>query len=221
VYGNVEEMIPNDIPVPLGKEVVLSHYKDANLYHNLITGRSVTGVLHLVNQMPVEWFSKAQSTVETATYGSEFTAARVAVDQIIDLRLTLRYLGVPLKKTSFLFGDNEAVWKSSAFPHSSLKKRHNALSFHRVREAIAAGVIGFFKIDGALNPADVLTKHLGYPTAWPLLKPLLFWRGDTALIASDKVRTKGECQDSTRYPTESILENDYSTSTSTAKVKVD
>jgi hypothetical protein len=34
VYGNVEELIPEDIPNPLGKPVLLSSYKDANLYHN-------------------------------------------------------------------------------------------------------------------------------------------------------------------------------------------
>jgi len=41
VYGNVEEFIPQDMPTPLGKFVTLTHYVDANLYHDLITGRSV------------------------------------------------------------------------------------------------------------------------------------------------------------------------------------
>ena len=56
---------------------------------NLITGRSVTGVLHFVNQTPVHWFTKKQPTVETATYGSEFIAAKLAVEQIMVMRLTL------------------------------------------------------------------------------------------------------------------------------------
>src|SRR5512133_1537243 len=33
IYGNVSEIIPDDAPEPLGKEVVLTHYVDANLYH--------------------------------------------------------------------------------------------------------------------------------------------------------------------------------------------
>ena len=82
---------------------------DANLYHDLITGCSDTGILHLINQTPIDWFTKRQATVETATYGSEFVAARIATDQIVDLRVTLRYLGVPLKTSSYLFGDNESV----------------------------------------------------------------------------------------------------------------
>jgi hypothetical protein len=94
-----------------------------------------------------------------------------------------------------MFGDNQSVIASSTLPHSALKKRHNALSYHRVREAIAAKIISFFKIAGKLNPADLLSKHNGYQQAWPLIKSLLFWTGDTADIKSDVVRTKGECQD--------------------------
>jgi hypothetical protein len=194
IYGNVEELIPTDIPKPLGKAVLLSTYKDANLYHNFTTGRAVTGILHFINNTPIDWFCRAQSTVETATYGSEFVAARIVVDQIIDLRTTLRYLDVPIIGKSLLFGDNESVWKNATIPHSSLKKRHHALSYHCVREAIAAKIIGFYKIDSKDNPADVLSKHLGYNLAKALLKPLLFRRGDIDILSnSDDIRTKGEC----------------------------
>jgi hypothetical protein len=86
VYGQVEELLPKDAPKPLGKAVTTITYTDANLYHDMLTGRSVTGILHLCNQTLVDWYSKRQATVESATFGSEFTAARIAVDQIVDLR---------------------------------------------------------------------------------------------------------------------------------------
>ena len=182
VYGEVGELVPNDAPPPKGRFVTLTHYVDANLYHDYLTGRSVTGILHFVNATPIDWFSKRQATVETATYGSEFVAARTCVEQIIDLRNTLRYLGVPIRGMSWMFGDNESVVNSSAQPHAKLHKRHTALSFHRVREAIAAGIVGFFHIPGDSNPADVLSKHWGYQQVWQLLQPLLFWQGDTSDI---------------------------------------
>jgi Reverse transcriptase (RNA-dependent DNA polymerase) len=72
VYGKVEELLPVDAPEPLGNHVTLTHYVDANLMHDIATGRSVTGILHLMNKTPIEWYSKKQATVETATYGSEF-----------------------------------------------------------------------------------------------------------------------------------------------------
>ncbi len=179
VYGNVEELLPHDAPEPLGNYVRITHYVDANLYHDFLTGRSVTGILDLLNGTPMDWYSKKQATVETATYGSEFIAARTCVERSIDLRNTLRYLGVPIRKQAFMFGDNRSVVDSSTIPHSKLHKRHNALSFHRVREAVAARIIRFHFIRSEYNPADMLSKHWGYQQTWPNLRPLLFWKGDT------------------------------------------
>ena len=49
VYGSVTEDLPKNAPVLLGKRVVMSTYKDANLYHDWTTGRAVTGILHFLN----------------------------------------------------------------------------------------------------------------------------------------------------------------------------
>jgi hypothetical protein len=78
VYGNTKEVLPKDASELLSKYVTLSHYVDANLMHDVTTGKSVTGILHLINKTPLDWYSKKQSTVETATYGSEFVAAQYA-----------------------------------------------------------------------------------------------------------------------------------------------
>jgi hypothetical protein len=179
VYGDEPEELPVDIPMPKGKLVRTVTCVDANLYHCLVTGRACTGVLHFVNQTPIEWFSKRQGSVETATYGSEFVAARQATEQIIDLRYTLRAMGLPLDGPSWMYGDNQSVITSSTIPHSLLSKRHNALSYHRVREAVAKKVFYFCKIDGSNNPADCLTKSAGHQIFWPIVKVLLFWRGET------------------------------------------
>ena len=153
--------------------------------HCLLTGRSVTGILHLLNKTPMEWFAKKQSTVETATYGSEFIAARICVEQIIEFRLVLRYLGVPIREHSYMFGDNESVVNSATTIHSKLHKRHVMLSYHRVRECIASGMIVFTHISGKVNPADLLSKHWGYSQVRTFLRCLLFWHGDTADITDD------------------------------------
>ena len=118
--------------------------------------------LHLVNQTPVDLYTKKQATVETATYGSEFVAGRTATEQIIDLCLSLRYLGVHIIGGTYMFGDNRTVVDSSMGIASRLHKRHIILSYHRVREAIAAGVLYFIHLPGALNPADILSKAWGY-----------------------------------------------------------
>jgi hypothetical protein len=191
VYGQVEEVIPKDIPTPRGKPVVMTSYVDANLYHDMLTGRSVTAALHLLNQTPIEWFSKKQATVETATYGSEFVAARTTVQQIMGLRQTLRYLGVPVKGPTRLFGDNGSVVKGGSIPHSLLKMRHHGLSYHLTREAVASKTVDFRFIPGHLNPADILSKHWGYQQVWPsALRPIMFWKGDTAELLLDATQPK-------------------------------
>ena len=189
VYSGDCEQIPHDIPKPLGKHVQTTHYVDANLHHDLATGKAVTAALHFLNQTPIDAYTKRQSTVETATYGSEFVAARTAVDQIIDIRTTLRYLGIPIRDKSYMFGDNRSVVTSSTIPNSTISKRHHLASYHRVREAIAAKYISFHWKDSKSNPADILSKHWEFATVWPMLKPILFWRGGTAtqLKGSDRI----------------------------------
>jgi hypothetical protein len=41
---------------------------------------------------------------------------------------------------------------------------------------IAAKILGYYWIDGKLNPTDIANKHWAYPQIWHLLKPLL--KGD-------------------------------------------
>jgi hypothetical protein len=66
---------------------------------------------------------------------------------------------------------------SSMQVYAKLHKCHNMLLFHRVREAIAAGMIGFYFIPGNINPADILSNHWGYSQIWHQLKALLFLEG--------------------------------------------
>ena len=122
VYGNPIEEILDGAPVAKGNMVCTTTYCNANLLHDLVTGRSATSILHFFNQMPTDWFSKWQNQVESATYGSEFMAACQAVKQIIDLHYTLCMLGVPIDGPSWLFGDNKLVVTSSTIPHSGLNK---------------------------------------------------------------------------------------------------
>ena len=159
VYGNVREILPDDMPEPLGEAVTTTTMMDANLNHLLATSKSLTGCLHFVNKTPVDWYSKKQATVETATYGSEFVAAKTATEQIMDIRQTLRYIGAPIHAKSFLFGDNRSLVTNATLPYSTLTKRHNILAFHRVREAIAAKLMAFYWIQSAYNLSDMLSKH--------------------------------------------------------------
>ena len=183
VYGEAKEEIPHNAPKPLGMPLLMTTYFDANLCHDMTTGKAVTGVLHFYNQIPIDFHTRKQGTVETATYGSEYVAGgRAATKQIMDHPISLRYLGVLVLGPTYLFGDTKSVVDSSMKIASKLHKRHVLLSYHRVREAIAAGVLHFIHIPGAINPADILSKHWGYTQVKRMLKVMLFWEGDTGDI---------------------------------------
>ena len=128
----------------------------------------------LLNNTPVLWVSKRQKTVETSTYGSELVAARIAVDMIVEMRYKLRMLGIPVEENSVLVGDNMSVTVNTTLPYSALKKKHHACNYHRVREAVAAGIIHFGYIDTSINLADICTKPLAKPSFHNLLKDYMF-----------------------------------------------
>ena len=178
VYGNIQEIIPNDCPKPLGKSVATTTALDSNLLHYMATGASLTACLHFCNQTPMDWYFKKQATVETATYGSEFVAAKTATEQIMYIRYTLRYLEVQ----SFMFGDNRSVVTSATLPHSTLSKRHNILAFHRVRVPIAAKIIDFHWIKSEHNLSDMLSKHWDHNKIFPMIEKLLITCGPITLI---------------------------------------
>src|SRR5688500_12308813 len=84
LYGNIQEELPNNMPQAKGSKVTLTCSADANLYHDRLTGRSVTGLILMLNKTPIDWFSKKQVSVESATYGSEFVAARISTGNIVE-----------------------------------------------------------------------------------------------------------------------------------------
>ena len=160
VYRDAKEDIPHDAPEPLGNSVQINCFVDASHANDLITRRSQTGVLIFCNMAPIIWYSKRQSTVESSTFGSEFVALRIATELIISLRYKSRMFGVPIDGPANVFCDNQSVYSSSTQPDSLLKKKHNAICFHKVRESAAAGIITVHWEGTDTNLADILTKPL-------------------------------------------------------------
>lgn len=160
-YRDAKEPIPPNAPEPRGiNSVVMSCFVDADHAGDRITRRSHTGIIIFVNRAPIMWYSKQQNTVETSTFGSEFVAARIAVELIESLRYKLRMFDIPIDGLTNVYCDNDSVCSNSTKPESTLKKKHNAIAYHRVREAVAAGTIRVAWEPTDTNIADMLTKCL-------------------------------------------------------------
>ncbi len=162
------------MPEAIGPTIDTVCYVDADHAHDTLTRRSVSGIFSFVAGTPVKWYSKRQKTVETSSYGSELVAARIAIELVQEVRYKLRMLGVPITESTTMYGDNMSVVLNTTVPSSQLKKKHNAIAYHRIREAIAAKIIKFAHIPSSQNIADILTKPLPVNTFEHLVHPILF-----------------------------------------------
>ena len=62
-----------------------------------------------------------------------------------------------------------------------LKKKHNAIAYHRVREAIASKIVNFAHVPSTSNIADVLTKPLNSEIFHNLMKVYMFRKPKTVV----------------------------------------
>jgi hypothetical protein len=159
-YPDAIEEIPKDLPSETEPRVRMTVYADADHAHDLIIRRSITGILVMLNNTPIRWISMRQKTVETSTYGSELVASRVATELILEIRYMFRSLGMTLDGPELMLGDNMSVVLNTTVPSSLLKKKHNAIEYYRIREAISARIMRFEYIKSEENVSDVLTKPL-------------------------------------------------------------
>jgi hypothetical protein len=136
-YGDVQEELPHKMPKSRGNP-----------------------------NAPIVWYSKRQNTVEAATFGSEMVALRICKEFIVAMCYKLRMFGAPIECPANVFCDNRGVVKNTSMPESTLTKKHNAINYNAVREAVAAGILRVGKEDGETNLADLLTKVIVGQKRW-------------------------------------------------------
>ena len=121
-YGTEPITIKN-APDLYGKVVKLIAYCDADHAGDLLTRRSRSGFLIYINNSLIHWMSKRQLSIETSSYGSEFTSLKQCTEYLRGLRYKLTMMGVPTELPSYVFGDNKSVLANTSVPHSALKKK--------------------------------------------------------------------------------------------------
>ena len=68
--------------------------------------------------------------------------------------------GVPIEGPTYVFCDNELLYKNVSTSESVLRKKHHIIAYHRCREAIASSTIRIAKELTATNLSDLFTKML-------------------------------------------------------------
>jgi len=85
-------------------------------------------------------------------------ALRIAIDIAVEFGYKLRMMGIPLAGPSQVLCDKKGVVLNTTLPSSTLKKKHSAIVYHRVREAVAAKIAKVSPIEGKENFAAILAK---------------------------------------------------------------
>ena len=133
-------------------------WEDSDHAGDVVSRRSRTGVLIFLNSAPILWYSKKQTSIETSSFGSEFSAMKTAFELVEGLRYKLRMMGVPLDGPTRVLADNMSVVHNTSNPASTLKKKSNSIAFHYCRERVAMDVATVSYVPSAQNLADMLTK---------------------------------------------------------------
>jgi hypothetical protein len=84
-----EEMDPR-FRKPPRKELDINIFIDAEHAHDKVSGRSITGSFATLGSTPIAWRSKRQTSVQTSTFGAEFTALKAGVEEAITIWYHLR-----------------------------------------------------------------------------------------------------------------------------------
>ena len=83
---------------------------------------------------------------------------RICKELIVALQYKLQMFGVPIDALVNVFCDNHGMVKNLSILESMLLKKHNAINYHAVQEAAAAGILQVGKEDMMMNLADMLMK---------------------------------------------------------------
>ena len=134
-YPDAEEVIPLNVPHARGSSMIIIAFVDTDHARRKVTFCSHTGVLIFVNRAPIFWFSKFYNNLESSTFRSDYIVMRQAIGYIFALRYKLRMMVFSFEGSTNVFCDNNDVVINSTRPESTLKRKHNSVAYHRVREA--------------------------------------------------------------------------------------
>lgn len=102
-------------------------------------------------------------------------------------------IGVPLLDSSMLIGENMSVIVNTTMSSSVLKKKANAISYHKIRESVACKILKFVFVNSEKNHGDVFTKVLDKPKFTPLVEPYYLGNHDTLLFLGKQLRRRIRC----------------------------
>jgi hypothetical protein len=133
-------------------------FTDSDYGTDSTNGKSVSGMVFMMNGGPICWKSKQQDTVAQSTCEAELIAATVVAREAMWLRKLLPELGVALQGPVLVKGDNEGALNLIKHPVLSTKSKHIRQKHFYAREVSDLNEVKFSYINTTQNLADIFTK---------------------------------------------------------------
>ena len=124
IYTDVTDLLPHNMPEPLGNGIDINKFVDADHAGNKVTRRSYIGVVRYI----VTWHQsydtqRKKNTVESSAFSSEFIALTIVTELLEGLKYKLQIFGVSLNGVSRIFYDDESVVINGSYLDSTLEKK--------------------------------------------------------------------------------------------------
>ena len=157
-YRDAKEAVPMNAAEPWGKDVDICMFVDSDHAWLEVFHRSKSCFLICVNTALVQWFSKKQSSVESAVFGTKFIAMKLEIDALRGLRYNLRMMGILISVPSYIYVGNMSVVHNTFRTESAFRNKSDSVCYLAVHESVAIGKSLIGHIPSKVNVADLLTK---------------------------------------------------------------
>lgn len=147
-----------------GGDLTIIGYSDSDWAGDVVGRKSTSGFIFMMNNGPVSWCAKKQSTVALSSTEAEYIALTLAAKEATWLRLLMTELGLlgidnQLTKIA-LRGDNQSSIALANNPVLHQRSKHIDIQHHYIRDEVDAKRIELSYIPTEEMIADGLTKPL-------------------------------------------------------------
>jgi hypothetical protein len=159
----------------------LAGFVDSDFAGDVVSRKSNTGFVFMLNGGAVSWGSKKQQSVATSTVEAEFIAASHAIKEGVWLGSLLKELGQSVSGVELRMDITGCI---ANLQNNVLSKytKHISVCYHQAREKVAWGQITpvYVHVNTEDNVADIFTK--------PLPNPSFLKQRDSLSVAMEALR---------------------------------
>ncbi|WMV29133.1 hypothetical protein MTR67_022518 [Solanum verrucosum] len=159
---------------PSSSSLDMVGYADADWAGCPDSKQSTTGWCMMLGSYMISWKCKKQSRTSKSSTEAEYRSMSAACSEIIWLRRLLSKLGIEMKGSTTLYGDNTSAIRIATNPVHHENTNHIDVDCHYIRELVQDRSISLKYISSKDQLADLFTKAMSRSRHNYLLSKLMF-----------------------------------------------